>query len=682
MRHRRDEAVRVGAGAMLAAGVAGWLVLLLSAPAHPAELALAEDPTAEVARLISNRKPVSAEERADQAEALLREARRERVAHTARALADLSELALGGFSPRRVWRGARGIAREVQRWIEPSATDAAALRLLEPVAESSFDRSDALEPAAETALDRPDLLEAYVRLRESSLEEQFEELLEIALEALEDRDFASARRAAERARRLRPASVEVAELLADVEVAEVEALPAEVGLLAPEEGEAPLAAALLAGAYDRALALESATPDADLGHCAALLLSGRREEGLSLLRDLADDDDRAGRAARDWLDDPVVDPEGALLREQRSYRVRRTLGWLGGDELEEHGLEWTSEGLRGWRRSLRPFNIVFGLPTRIARGRQARGDDLRAAARHYLEVEPDGDRAGTAREWVSELDARSAEREGAAWDDAIFVLPRARTALAPLVARPVRLSEDALVLVAPDADDLVALLDDEAPVLALALAAPADASALELAPERAFELLADLAHAFEEGSLRAASVDGGSGSEAVRRLEQGLRDGGELVAYAVPGAGLSDVASASAALEESIATGEGAPDQEIRFRPRRQGLVMDGDLVGGAIPCPPGVVCVDSFHALESRAFADVQLDGEAGVGVAARFLQTEVALSMSDDGPSASLTLPIASWLGLGRWIPLGARFGMAVDGVSIGIATVEPAAETELAR
>ena len=37
MRHRRDEVARVGAGAALAAGLAGWLVLLLSGPAHPAE---------------------------------------------------------------------------------------------------------------------------------------------------------------------------------------------------------------------------------------------------------------------------------------------------------------------------------------------------------------------------------------------------------------------------------------------------------------------------------------------------------------------------------------------------------------------------------------------------------------------------------------------------------------------
>jgi hypothetical protein len=668
MLHRRDEAARVGVRAVLAAGLTGWLVLLLSATARPAEPAAPEDPAAEAARLLQNREPLSTAERAEQAEALLREARRERVAHTSKALADLSDLATGSVSPRRAWRGARGLAREVQRWLEPSAADANALRVLEPVAESS--------------LDRPDLLEAYTRLRESSLEEQFEELVDIALDALEERDFASARRAAERARRLRPGSIEVAELLADVDQAEIAPPRADGGLLAPGEEEAPLAAALLAGAYDRALALDAATPDAEFAHSAALLLSGRREEGLSLLRELADEDDRAGRAARGWLEDPVIDPEGALLREQRSYRVRRALGWIGGDPLEEHGLEWTAAGLRGWQRSLRPFNLLFGLPTRIARGRQARGDDLVAAAHHYLEVEPDGERADAARDWLANLDARPDALEGAAWDDGFLVLPRARSPLSPVTARPLRLSGDALAVVAPDADDLASLLDDEAPVLAIALASPPEARALSLPPERAFALLASLALAFEDGSLRAASVDGATGLEAVRRLEEALRVRGTLVAYPVPSAGLLGVASAARALEESIAAGEAAPDHEVRFRPRRQGLVIDGDLLGGAIPCPAGTVCVDAFRALESRAFADLQVDGEAGIGLATRFHQTELAVQLSDAGPSASVTLPIAGWLGLGRWIPLGARFGLGVDGVSIGLATVEPPPEPGLAR
>jgi hypothetical protein len=238
----------------------------------------------------------------------------------------------------------------------------------------------------------------------------------------------------------------------------------------------------------------------------------------------------------------------------------------------------------------------------------------------------------------------------------------------------VRLSADALEEVAPDADDLAALLDADAPVLALALAAPADARAVTLPPERSLALLATLARAFEDGALRAASVDGGTGPEAVRRLEQALADGGSLVAYSVSSAGLVDVASAADALEESVVTGEPLHDREVRFRPGRRGLAVDGDVLGGAIPCPVGAVCVDSFRALESRAFAEAAVDGELGVGIAARFEQAEVALRMSDEGPAASVTLPIGRWLGVGRWVPLGARFGVGVDGVSVGFAVVEP--------
>jgi hypothetical protein len=547
----------------------------------------------------------------------------------------------------------------VQIWREPSEADAVAL--------------EALAPLAGGQLERPELVEAYERLREVSLEEQFEELLDLAADALAERDFASARRAAERARRLRPASTEIAELLAHVDLAEI-APPDEAAMVFPREDEAPAAAALLAGAYERALALDSPAPDADLAQSAALLLSGRREEGLSLLRELADREDREGRAARDWLLDPTIDPEGAFLREQRGYRVRRTLGWIGGDELEAHGLELSRQALRGWRHSLTPFNFLFGLPTRLVRGREARADELRAAARHYLEVEPAGTRADDAREWLAELQGSERPRDLAAWDDGFLRLPRAESPVALLFARPVRLSADALAEVAPDAVDLAELLDDETPVLALATAAPEDVPALGLPSERAFDLLARLAQAFDEGALRAASIDGASGAEAVRRLDLAVHDGAPLLAYAVPSAGLTGVASAVGALEESVVAGEEVADHEVRFRPKRKGIVIDGDLIGGAIPCPVGAVCVDAFHPVESRAFADLQLDGDAGVGLAASFGQAEVALRMSDDGPSASVTLPIARWLGLGRWLPLGARFGVGVDGLSVGVATVEP--------
>jgi hypothetical protein len=159
----------------------------------------------------------------------------------------------------------------------------------------------------------------------------------------------------------------------------------------------------------------------------------------------------------------------------------------------------------------------------------------------------------------------------------------------------------------------------------------------------------------------------------VRRLEQALHDGGSLVAYSVSAAGLVDVASAVDTLEESVVTGEALHDREVRFRPGRRGLAVDGDLMGGAIPCPVGAVCVDSFRALESRAFAEAAVDGEAGVGIAARFQQAEVALRVSDEGPAASVTLPIGRWLGVGRWVPLGARFGVGVDGLSVGFAVVD---------
>lgn len=658
LRPRHDEVRRVSAGVALAAGLAGWLALALAGAAHPAELepAPVDAAAAEAARLFSNREPLAAADRVAEARALLAEERRRRIWDNVRTAGDLAQSAVGGLSPRRALKGARRAYRQTRGWFERSPAEQAALALL--------------DPAVATGDDDPELVRTWDALHAPDAEARFEEALADAEDALEGGHLVAARHALERARRLEPTSIRVAALLAELGLAEI-APPRRAGLAEPHADDVQMAGALLSARYEHALALEGARPDAGLARSAALLLSGRRDEGLEALRALADSEGGAAFVARDWLGDPSIDPEGAFLREQRSFRVRRALGWLGGDALEQHGLETSAKGLQSWGRSLTPFNLALSLPARVMLGRSPRSIELREAAERYLELAPGGARAGDAREWLDALPAAPSTLEAAAWDDGVLSLPRASVPYAPVVARPLLLSQSALERASAQNADLIALLRPETPALVLSPSAPPGTPALALPAERALDLLAGVERGFADGALRSANLDASSGSEAIRRLADSVRAGVALVAYAVSPRSDSVVES----FEQSLVGARAEPGtaKALRFAPQRRGLALHGDLTNGELPCPQDLTCVDRHYPLTSRAFAELEADGELEIGATASLGRGALSLGFSEAGPSAAVTLPVMHWLGLGRWVPIGLDLGVGAEGGSIGFSVID---------
>ncbi len=657
MRRRNDDIRRVSAGVALAAGLAGWLVLALAGAARPDELGAEPDAaTEEAARLLSNREPLGAADRVAAARALLSEERRTRIWENVSAAGDLAQSAVGGLSPRRALKGARHLFRQARGWFERSPAEDAALALLDA------------EVAAGS--DDPELLREWEELRARDSERRFEDALRDAKRALRRGDTVRARHAAEGARRLEPTSIEIAALLGEIELAEI-APPRRARLIEPPAEDVQLAGALLAERYERALELENGADDSGLARSAALLLSGRRDEGLEQLRSVADSDDGAARVAQGWLDDPSIDPEGAFLREQRSFRVRRALGWLGGDDLERHGLETSTRALRSWGRSLTPFNLALSFPARILLGREAPSDGLREAAERYLVLSPQGVRADAARAWLSELPTAPSVAEAAAWDDGVLRLPRSSVAYAPVVARPLLLSQAALERASARSGDLVALLRPETPALVLAPDAPPGVAALALEPERALELLAGVESGFADGALRSASLDASSGSDAVRRLADSVRAGGRLVAYPVAPPRDSVVESFEQGLVGRAP--EAGRARAVRVASERRGLSLHGDLLNGELPCPQDLMCVERHYPLTSAAFAELDADGELGVGATASFGRGSVSVGFSESGPSAGVTLPVMHWLGLGRWVPVGLDLGVSATGGSVGLRVID---------
>jgi len=98
------------------------------------------------------------------------------------------------------------------------------------------------------------------------------------------------------------------------------------------------------------------------------------------------------------------DYDRRLTREIRSYRLRRTLGWIGGNALAERDmLGLRSASFSAWKDELTPSNLGLSLPSRILRGYRSDGQGVRDAAMQYLEIRPDDSGAETAREWLDHV---------------------------------------------------------------------------------------------------------------------------------------------------------------------------------------------------------------------------------------------------------------------------------------
>jgi hypothetical protein len=204
MFRRQDEVVRVGIGVVLAAALAGLLVLLFHGSASPSELTSAEQEEIDRAALMLLRCEIrSADERVAEAESMLRRERDSRLGELVSSIAETGWRGMTGASPTSLAKDGYRIARRAYSWLGPSRTEAQALALIEP------------EVEAGTHNER--LLRLYERLHSRETAKRVSELVESAEDAISSGDAGGARRAIDRIERIQPDSDDLPELKSELD---------------------------------------------------------------------------------------------------------------------------------------------------------------------------------------------------------------------------------------------------------------------------------------------------------------------------------------------------------------------------------------------------------------------------------------------------------------------------------
>ena len=599
-----------------------------------------------------------------------------------RKLADLSSAFVGlglhasvQASPLKLLRSAGKLGRGVRDWNDRTGVEDEALSLLEPGA-----RSGGLDAAS---------LALYTRLQQRDSDERVAELLADAEHAFGAGDLRRTRRALERALTLDPGSARADRLLDEIDLREWRATPDEGEAVAAapvhdqiEAWEVRLGTALLVDDFARARSLgPDDASEAALARAIARYLDGDRGHALAELHRIAGGDDPTAARAGQFLADPDVNPARLLDAEASLYRTRRALGWMGGEELAETAVPSTREALslsrdgyrawqgtyKAWRNSFRLVNLLIDAPARAWRSWQPDGRALHDAAERYLEVAPEGERAAEAAAWLETLGAqeRSSARV-APFQDGMLVLPHARTPWSRLSSTRVVVSRQALEAAAPE---LIAELEvGDAPALLLALDTElgrAATSGTPLSERAALEILSSLAGGLE-GATLAPRGDSTSGVlVSLRRLDARVRAGRTLVAQPwtlEANASLGALGTALVDGEQTRTVGD------VQVERRSDQVVAERELDGGGAFCPRATTCIDLRREVDPIFFASSGSDGEASVGARAGFEDAHVSFEFGTAGPHASVVIPVARWLGIGRFFPIEARLAVGLDGISAG--------------
>jgi len=647
-----------------------WLSLGLCAWTAVAMPAAAEDlDCSEAERLLLAPELRPEGERAAEADDLLAQDRSRKLGELSSSLVEVGMHATVQASPLRLLKSLRDVGRSVWDWNDRSPVEDEALELLAPAARNGELDADARE--------------LYERLRARQSREHVADLVDDARRSLGRDDFGRARKSASRALELSPNDEETRELLARIDRREAEATaprdPHERAEITA--WEVRVSSALLVD--DFALAhqlLADDTRDAELARAAARYLEGERGGALEDMAGLAEGDDLVAETARRWLDDGEVNPEKKLDREISSYRTRRTLGWMGGDELAAAALPATEEALqlsrdgyrawqgsyKAWRDTLRIVNLIVDAPARAWRAWQPDGTDLHEAASRYLEIAPDGARAAEAASWLKEINGQSlVTARNAPFRDGWLVLPHARTPFARQSTTRVVISRDALETQDPEL--LAELGVGEAPAVLLSLDRPGENSELApraLAPERSLALLARVAEGLETTDLEPRGDDDHSVLEALRRLDRSVREGRNLRAEPWN----PELASMGAVGNALVDGGRVRTAAGVAVERDKETVTAERDLGRESGFCPADTACVDRRPLFTRGLYAHSDADGDVSVGAAAGFASAQIAVEIGTDGPRASLILPLARWFGLGRFLPVEARLGVGIEGVSAG--------------
>ncbi len=638
---RQDEVVRVGVCLVLVSAIVGLIVLLFSGNACAAEQATPRNAT----DVLMKQAPVSASEHLIEAEELLRVDRTERRNRLWMEVVEQGWRTASSMSPNRLYRGGRKVYKQIRNFRDRSGAEDRALELLE--AEVFAGSED------------PRLNQLYAELRLREEEAMIDRWFEDVTDAIANRDWNTARRRLDRIIELRPDSARAQSLVAELDSVRLtaESKPDTVPSVSlnVEPWEAALLSGLLLERNDWVIARAPTTSRGTLASAAAHCLAGAPRAALLNLDAVSENQDGSGEVARRLLEDPAINPRAALEREERKFKLRRSLGWVGGENLEQQGLKRSGRAYKVWQRSMQPLNLAMSMPARMIGGWTPDSTQLRDAATQYLEVFPDGARAEDARDYLAELPVIP-ER---GWDDGFFVLPRAQVAYAPVAARPIWVSRAALEVALPHLAGTWAAEYDH--IQAVLLDPTELGYGVELSAAESGELIFHLAQGLEDDRLRPHGDSANSAMEHLRTVYLAVLQGRPLRMRIE-----DDSPEIRAALAYTFATGEATDSRSFRMKRGKDDMNVAWSPGQGA--CPGESLCIDHQPGLSGSLYASINLSANLVVGARTEIGDARFGIQLGRNGPQASLTLPLASWLGIARWVPLEAHVDLGFDGVSIG--------------
>jgi hypothetical protein len=627
---------------LIAAASAAALVLLLHGRAR-ADTAVGVE---QAERWLTDRTPLAADERLEAAEGVLRRSSRRRLREVHSSALETTTRVWTGGSPYGVAKSSYRLARRLFGLRERSAAEDAAL--------------DWLEPAIRREIASPELRRKYDALHARELRWLAGRKFLAARDALGEGENELARLRLRRSLELWPGDPRAQLLLEDL------------GKAAPERGFDPLldlrittstdelavAAALLREDGEAARALMPATRSGSLARGVLEYLDGDQERALERFERLSEGDDATAELARRWLSDPDVNLGAAFRRERRSYRTRRALGFVGGAALANDGLELSTDSYRAWRNSLRPLNLALSFPSRMFTGFEPEDRGLRGAAEAYLDARPGGPLALEAEDWLSRL---GPDRTLSLFTDGALELPAATTPYDTLLAEPVVVTRRVLDHALFERGDVLAgALGDARAIVLLPKHGGQDLRALR--GDAALAVLGELSRGLERGELSARGRSGFAALEALRRLENAVRDGAALRARAFAPEG-PELGLRRTVLDGGNSRAAGGVDVA------RDGdeLQLSKDLASEGFRCPEQTLCIDRDAVLDAALFGKIEADSDARIGLEGRAFDSRLSLEVSMDRAEAEIVLPLTEWLGVERWLPFDTRFGIGTEGISV---------------
>ena len=594
-----------------------------------------------------DRSVLSAPERADLAASVLREDRWERTEDLHQRTLEAAWRVALGASPQRIVSGVHRVFRGVRRFRKPTDQEEVALRWLTP-------HGPELPPEG-AALYRQLHARARGRLAELGRDR--------AESAIDAHRFDLARRLLTRALELEPGAADTAELLATLGERERQHDRREPRLTL-RTWDVPLAAELVSGSLGPAHVSPTPERELDFVAAAALLLQGQHEAAREGFLALADAPDPLGPLASRWLERPDVDVDGELARAVHGYRVKRLLGWIGGNALAERGTSFTMRSFDVWKNAFTLSNMGVSLPARLVRGWKPDGQPVREAALHYLERKPSGPQAGFARSWLDQVGWPDPDALGF---QASFPLPSARSQFERLRLLPVIVSRGAVAsghvtgsstLLSALEDAPAARLEVHYPPRPVAAEDELELDGFPFARDTARRLLDELAAGIERDHFRWSLETREAALERLRELDAALERGGVLYAESWSPPDLDLLGSFSTTALEGT-------DQRGALALERgdDDMVAVSDVGNELRACPRDILCIDRERFFRTALYGYAGLSSGAGLGFQSSTKLLGMGLGMTESGPEASLVLPIGRWLAIDAWLPLEAELSLGAD-------------------